>query len=120
MRYWMDAEKILDWTVVVTDDLNLPLGPSLRAKGSDGGHNGLKDIQAVPNQSTPGFGLALGLNSGKASRWTMSWVLGRRRGEHGGALDHRDGRAAQHHHRRLGRAMNITTESEFWAASSCS
>ena len=47
VRYWMDAEKIpLERVVVITDDLNLPFGTlRLRAKGSDGGHNGLKDIQ---------------------------------------------------------------------------
>ena len=79
VRYWMDAEKIpLDRTVVVTDDLNLPFGTlRLRAKGSDGGHNGLKDIQAVL-QSTkyPGFGLALVLNLERASRWTTSSAPG--------------------------------------------
>ncbi len=32
--------------LVITDDLNLPFGAiRLKAKGSDGGHNGLKDIQ---------------------------------------------------------------------------
>ena len=32
--------------MVVTDDLNLPFGTiRIKTKGSDGGHNGLKDIQ---------------------------------------------------------------------------
>ena len=49
LRYWMDAEKIpFERVVVITDDLNLPFGTlRLRAKGSDGGHNGLKDLQQV-------------------------------------------------------------------------
>ena len=49
VRYWMEAERIdREHLVVVTDDLALPFGTlRLRAKGSDGGHNGLKDIQAV-------------------------------------------------------------------------
>lgn len=49
VRYWMDAEKVpLDRVMVVTDDINLPFGTlRVRGKGSDGGHNGLKDIQAV-------------------------------------------------------------------------
>ena len=49
LRYWMDAEKIsVDRILVITDDLNLDYEKlRLRAKGSDGGHNGLKDIQAV-------------------------------------------------------------------------
>ena len=49
VRYWMEAEKIpLDRIIVITDDLSLDYEKiRLRAKGSDGGHNGLKDIQAV-------------------------------------------------------------------------
>ena len=49
VRYWMDSEKIpLENLLVVTDDLNLPFGTlRLKTKGSDGGHNGLKDIQQV-------------------------------------------------------------------------
>ena len=49
VRYWMEAEKIhADRLLVITDDLNLDYEKiRLRAKGSDGGHNGLKDIQAV-------------------------------------------------------------------------
>ncbi|RIA10935.1 PTH1 family peptidyl-tRNA hydrolase [Flavobacteriaceae bacterium MAR_2010_72] len=45
--YWMTKEKIpLENVLVVTDDLNLPFGTiRLKTKGSDGGHNGLKDIQ---------------------------------------------------------------------------
>ena len=46
--YWMQQEKIpLNHLLVVTDDLNLPFGTiRIKSKGSDGGHNGLKDIQA--------------------------------------------------------------------------
>jgi PTH1 family peptidyl-tRNA hydrolase len=49
VRYWLDKEKIpLENLLVVTDDLNLPFGTlRLKTKGSDGGHNGLKDIQQV-------------------------------------------------------------------------
>lgn len=45
--YWLTKEKIpLENLLVVTDDLNLPFGSiRLKSKGSDGGHNGLKDIQ---------------------------------------------------------------------------
>ncbi len=47
LKYWMDQEKIpLENVLVVTDDLNLPFGSlRVKTKGSDGGHNGLKDIQ---------------------------------------------------------------------------
>ncbi len=46
VRYWMQAEKIpLENVFVIVDDLALPFGTlRLRAKGSDGGHNGLKSI----------------------------------------------------------------------------
>lgn len=46
VRYWLDHEKIpIDRLLVVTDDLALPFGKiRIRAKGSDGGHNGLKSI----------------------------------------------------------------------------
>lgn len=49
VRYWLDKEKIpLENLLVVTDDLNLPFGTlRLKTRGSDGGHNGLKDIQQV-------------------------------------------------------------------------
>lgn len=47
VRYWMDKENIsITNLLIVTDDLNLPFGTlRLKGKGSDGGHNGLKDIQ---------------------------------------------------------------------------
>lgn len=49
VNYWMQKEKInLENLLIVTDDLALPFGKiRLKGKGSDGGHNGLKDIQAV-------------------------------------------------------------------------
>lgn len=49
VNYWMQKEKIKhENLLVVTDDLNLPFGTlRLKTKGSDGGHNGLKDIQNI-------------------------------------------------------------------------
>lgn len=46
VRYWLQKKKILQENLlVIVDDLNLPFGKQrLRGKGSDGGHNGLKDI----------------------------------------------------------------------------
>lgn len=48
VKYWMEKEKIpLENVLVITDDINLPFGSiRLKAKGSHGGHNGLKDIEA--------------------------------------------------------------------------
>src|SRR5690606_4441638 len=51
VKYWMDKENIpKENLLVVTDDLNLPFGTiRMKAKGSDGGHNGLKNIQQILN-----------------------------------------------------------------------
>lgn len=45
--YWLTKEKIpLENLLIITDDINLPFGTiRLKTKGSDGGHNGLKDVQ---------------------------------------------------------------------------
>ncbi|MFK7831895.1 MAG: aminoacyl-tRNA hydrolase [Winogradskyella sp.] len=47
IKYWLEKEHIpLENLLVITDDLNLPFGSlRLKTKGSDGGHNGLKDTQ---------------------------------------------------------------------------
>ncbi len=47
VKFWLQKEKIAhENLMVVTDDLNLPFGTlRIKAKGSDGGHNGLKSIQ---------------------------------------------------------------------------
>jgi PTH1 family peptidyl-tRNA hydrolase len=49
VKYWMDKEKIpVEQVLVILDDLALPLNKlRLRPSGSDAGHNGLRDIQAV-------------------------------------------------------------------------
>ena len=46
VKYWMEKQKIQpENLLVIVDDLHLDLGKMrLRDKGSDGGHNGLKDI----------------------------------------------------------------------------
>lgn len=47
VRYWLQKENIpVENLLVIVDELALPFGTlRLRAKGSDGGHNGLKHIQ---------------------------------------------------------------------------
>jgi PTH1 family peptidyl-tRNA hydrolase len=49
VRYWLQKKKInTENLLVILDDLNLPFGNlRLRGKGSDGGHNGLKDIDQM-------------------------------------------------------------------------
>jgi peptidyl-tRNA hydrolase, PTH1 family len=53
IQYWMQAEKIeVENLLVLVDDLALPFGTlRLKPKGSDAGHNGLKNIQAVLGHS---------------------------------------------------------------------
>lgn len=53
VKYWMEKENIAAENVlVVTDDLNIAFGTiRIKAKGSDGGHNGLKSIQQLLNSS---------------------------------------------------------------------
>lgn len=49
VNYWMKQEKIpLERLLIITDDIALPFGKiRIRAKGSDGGHNGLKNINEI-------------------------------------------------------------------------
>ena len=46
VRYWMEQEKIpIEKVLIISDDIALPFGQlRMRKKGSDGGHNGLKNI----------------------------------------------------------------------------
>lgn len=48
VKHWMKAERILlNNVLIITDDLAIDLGKiRLKGKGSAGGHNGLKDIEA--------------------------------------------------------------------------
>ncbi|MDP4285420.1 MAG: aminoacyl-tRNA hydrolase [Bacteroidota bacterium] len=47
VKYWLEKEKIaIENSLTIVDDLALPLSKlRLRKKGSDAGHNGLRDIQ---------------------------------------------------------------------------
>ena len=49
VRYWVNKMNLpLENLLVICDDLNLPFGSMrMRKKGSDGGHNGLKNIEAM-------------------------------------------------------------------------
>lgn len=51
VRFWMQKENIpLENLLIVVDDLALPFGTlRLKGKGSDAGHNGLKNIQNILN-----------------------------------------------------------------------
>jgi PTH1 family peptidyl-tRNA hydrolase len=68
VKYWMDKEKIpVENLLVVADDLNIDFGMiRLKAKGTAGGHNGLKDIQEKLNTTTyPRFRFGVGADYSK-------------------------------------------------------
>lgn len=77
VRYWLEKEKIpLENLLVITDDLNLDFGAiRVKTKGSDGGHNGLKDIQNVL-QTTKYNRFRFGISNTFAKRNQVDYVLG--------------------------------------------
>jgi PTH1 family peptidyl-tRNA hydrolase len=77
VKYWMDKENIsVENILVVTDDVHIDFGTiRIKAKGSAGGHNGLKDIQQVLNtQEYARFRFGVGANYSKGRQ--ADFVLG--------------------------------------------
>ncbi|MGB0915586.1 MAG: aminoacyl-tRNA hydrolase [Crocinitomicaceae bacterium] len=76
VNYWMQQEKIpRENILVVTDDIALPFGKlRLKGKGSDGGHNGLKDIQATlntPQYARVRFGVGNDFHPGRQADYVL-------------------------------------------------
>ncbi len=77
VKYWMQKENIqVENLLVITDDLNIDFGKlRIKGKGSSGGHNGLKDIQAMFNSgSYPRFRFGVGSDYSKGRQ--VDFVLG--------------------------------------------
>jgi len=77
VKYWLTKEKIpLENLLVICDDLNLTFGAiRLKGKGSDGGHNGLKDIQStLQTQQYPRFRFGVGAEFSKGRQ--IDYVMG--------------------------------------------
>jgi PTH1 family peptidyl-tRNA hydrolase len=77
VKYWMDKENIpLENVLVIADDLNLSFGAiRIKPKGSDGGHNGLKNINLelnTQNYTRFRFGISDEFKKGKQ----IDYVLG--------------------------------------------
>ena len=77
VKFWMDKEKIpLENIMIITDDLNLSFGTiRIKPKGSDGGHNGLKNINLLLNTTNYTrfrFGISDEFKKGKQ----IDYVLG--------------------------------------------
>ena len=96
IKYWLDKEKIpMANLLVVTDDLNLSFGTlRLRTKGSDGGHNGLKDIQDKLN-TTQYSRLRFGISDEFSKGRQVDYVLGAWSDEETSKLDERLNRVSQ-------------------------
>lgn len=78
LKYWMDKEKVpLENILVITDDINLTFGTlRLKTRGSDGGHNGLKDIQNILQTTKYNrFRFGVGADFGKGRQ--VDYVLGK-------------------------------------------
>lgn len=77
LKYWMLQEKIaLENVLVITDDVNIDFGSiRIKTKGSAGGHNGLKDIEAkLGHQKYARFRFGVGGNYPKGRQ--VDFVLG--------------------------------------------
>lgn len=90
VKYWLDKENIeKENMLVITDDLNLSFGSiRIKAKGSDGGHNGLKNIQLLLNSTEYPryrFGISDAFKKGKQ----VDYVLGEWSSEEKEALKER-------------------------------
>ena len=96
IKYWLDKEKIpMANLLVITDDLNLSFGTlRLKAKGSDGGHNGLKDIQDKLN-TTQYSRLRFGISDEFSKGRQVDYVLGAWSIEESSKLDERLNRVSQ-------------------------
>ena len=77
VRYWMNQLEIpIENVMVICDDLNLPFGTTrLRASGSDGGHNGLKNIEEML-ESRQFARLRVGIGNDFARGQQIDFVLG--------------------------------------------
>ena len=79
VNYWMQKEKVsIENILIVVDDLALPFGSiRLKEKGSDGGHNGLKNINetlGTNNYARLRFGIGDDFRPGNQVNYVLgSW-----------------------------------------------
>ena len=78
VRYWLQKKKVnVRNLLVVVDDMNIDLGRvRLRKKGSDGGHNGLKDINNILGSNVYAR-LRVGIGSDFKKGRQVDFVLGK-------------------------------------------
>lgn len=77
VRYWLNKENIdQSRLLVIVDDLSLPLGAfRLKASGSNGGHNGLGNIQQLIGQQYARLRMGIGNDFPRGAQ--VDWVLGK-------------------------------------------
>ncbi len=90
LRYWMQKENVpVQNVLVIVDDLALPFGTlRLKPKGSDAGHNGLKNIQEILGHSDYAR-LRFGIGSNFSRGRQIEYVLGKWSDEEMAALPER-------------------------------
>ena len=78
VRYWLNKEKVsVENLLVIVDDLAIPLGSiRMRAKGSDGGHNGLAHINSVLGTNVYAR-VRIGIGNGFPKGAQVNYVLGK-------------------------------------------
>lgn len=77
VKHWMTKEKVLlEDVLIITDDVNIDFGTiRIKAKGSAGGHNGLKGVEEKLNsQKYARFRFGVGNNFSKGRQ--VDYVLG--------------------------------------------
>ena len=77
VRYWLQKENIdQEHLLVIVDDLSIPLGDfRLKGNGSNGGHNGLGNIQQLIGQQYARLRMGIGADFAKGQQ--VDWVLGK-------------------------------------------
>ena len=77
VRYWLQKENIdQSRMLVIVDDLSIPLGDfRLKGNGSNGGHNGLGNIQQLIGQQYARLRMGIGADFAKGQQ--VDWVLGK-------------------------------------------
>ncbi|WGH27279.1 MAG: aminoacyl-tRNA hydrolase [Candidatus Bostrichicola ureolyticus] len=76
IKYWINKENIqINNIIVITDDINLSLGIlRIRSKGSNGGHNGLKNIEdelKTSNYARLRFGIGNNFYKGEKNNYVL-------------------------------------------------
>ena len=79
IQYWLQKEKIKPENLfVIVDDLNIDFGRMrIRAKGSDGGHNGLRDIENYIGTNYARLRIGIGIGNQFSGGGQVNFVLGK-------------------------------------------